>query len=125
MPARSDKKGEASFSILGSDVEIVGDVKAEGDLHIDGSVKGDVSCNTLVIGESGQVNGGIEAEEARVAGAVDGTITGRQVTIGATAAISGDVRYDRISIEAGARIDGQLNRREASEALKLVAESGD
>jgi cytoskeletal protein CcmA (bactofilin family) len=37
-----------TFSIIASDVEIVGNLTARVDLHIDGKVQGDVTCGNLV-----------------------------------------------------------------------------
>ena len=40
-----------TFSIIAADVEIVGNVSARVDLHVDGKVQGDVTCGNLVQGE--------------------------------------------------------------------------
>lgn len=121
MPA--DKN---AFSVIGSDVEIIGNIKAQGDLHIDGTVRGDISCKSLVIGETGHVHGAIEAEEAKVSGRAEGSVAAGRLTITATAETNGDISYDRISIEAGARTDGTLKRATQGEAgLTLVSGSGE
>ena len=44
--------GTPGFSILGPDTAIRGDIVAEADLHIEGSIEGDVTCATLVQGEA-------------------------------------------------------------------------
>ena len=40
----------ATFSVLGSDTAIKGDIVASADLHIDGKVEGDIACAALVQG---------------------------------------------------------------------------
>ena len=45
----------------------------------------------------------------RIAGTVRGTITAREVVILRTARIEGDVAYDALTIEQGARLEGRLN----------------
>lgn len=111
---------------MGNDVEITGDIAADGDLHIDGTVRGDIRCKTLVIGESGHVHGAITADEAKVSGRTDGRIAATRLTITATAHTSGDISYETIAIEAGARTDGTLKRTADGEAgLKLVADASD
>ena len=67
----------STFSVIGSDVKITGDVAASADLHVDGTVQGDIKCSSLVQGESSQVTGAIHAETARLAGRVNGSITAR------------------------------------------------
>ena len=103
MPANS-----STFSVIGSDVKIVGDVSASADLHVDGSVEGDIACSSLVQGETSLISGAIKAETARLAGKVTGSITVRELVILKSATIQGDVHYDALTIEQGAQVDGRF-----------------
>ncbi|MBX7528277.1 bactofilin family protein [Qipengyuania vesicularis] len=105
-------KSNSTFSVLGSDLAIKGDIKASADLHIDGNVEGDIACTSLVQGETSKVTGAIEAESARLAGTVDGSITVRELVILKTAKITGDVFYDALTIEQGAQVEGRFAHRE-------------
>jgi cytoskeletal protein CcmA (bactofilin family) len=107
------KAGAPGLSFIGSEVVISGDITTTAQLHIDGRVDGSVRCAQLCQGARGMVAGDIIADEARVAGHVQGTVNARNVVIEATANVAGDVTYETISIAAGARIDGRLARREA------------
>jgi len=98
----------STFSVIGSDVKITGDVAASADLHVDGTVQGDIKCSSLVQGESSQVTGAIHAETARLAGRVNGSITARELVILKSAQIEGDVHYDALTIEQGAQVDGRF-----------------
>jgi cytoskeletal protein CcmA (bactofilin family) len=101
-----------TFSILGADMAIKGDVVASAELHIDGKIEGDVSCASLVQGEASEVFGAIKAGSARLAGTVQGTITVGELTILRTAQINGDVFYDTLTMEPGAQVDGRLATRQ-------------
>ena len=105
-------KNSSTFSVLGSDLSITGDIKASADLHIDGNVTGDISCTSLVQGETSTVKGAVEAETARLAGTVDGSITARELVILKTARITGDVFYDALTIEQGAQVEGRFAHRD-------------
>lgn len=96
------------FSVLGPDVIISGNVTASADLHIDGRVEGDVNCGSLAQGAESQIFGSVTAESARLAGAIEGTVRVRQLTVERSAKISGDVEYENITIENGGHIDGRL-----------------
>lgn len=98
----------SAISMLGADTSITGDIRASADLHVDGSVDGDISCNALVQGEGSEINGGVKAESVRIAGLVRGSVTAREVVIMRTARIEGDVAYDTLTIEQGARLEGRL-----------------
>ncbi|MGB3721411.1 MAG: polymer-forming cytoskeletal protein, partial [Pacificimonas sp.] len=110
-----------TFSVLGEGVTITGNIAAEGDLHIEGRVEGDVKCGVLVLGERGHVAGAIEAAEARIAGTVEGSISADQLTVESTARTSGDISYVRIDMKAGAQTDGRLSHKGTASELKLVA----
>lgn len=96
------------FSVLGPDVTITGNVSATADLHIDGRVDGDVNCGSLVQGTESRIHGSVKADVARLAGAIEGSVSVRQLTIERAARITGDVEYETIAIENGASIDGRL-----------------
>lgn len=102
----------STFSVLGSDLTITGDIAASADLHIDGTVEGDISCTSLVQGETSTIKGGVTAETARLAGRVTGSIAARELVILKTARIEGDVHYDALTIEQGAQVEGRFARRE-------------
>ena len=98
-----------SFSVLGSDLSVTGDITASSDLHIDGAVEGDITCESLVQGEASRISGAIKANSARLSGKIDGSITCGQLVILKSARITGDVHYDTLTIEQGAIVDGRLS----------------
>lgn len=102
----SARRGQ--FSVLGADIVITGNVTATSDLHIDGRIEGDVRGGNLVQGAESQIFGRVEADEARLAGAIEGSVRARQLTVERTARITGDVEYETIMVEQGGHIDGCL-----------------
>ncbi|MEZ5734526.1 MAG: polymer-forming cytoskeletal protein [Novosphingobium sp.] len=111
----------STFSVLGSDTAIKGDISASADLHIDGRVEGDIVCAGLVQGETSEIVGGVSAESARLAGQVHGSINARELVILKTARIHGDVHYEALTIEQGAQVDGRLSPRGAQMPKDLSA----
>jgi cytoskeletal protein CcmA (bactofilin family) len=109
--------GGGTFSVFGADVVIKGNVSATADLHVDGTVEGDIACASLVQGESSLVAGAIEAETARLSGRVKGTITVRELVILRSARIEGDVHYDTLTIEQGAQVEGRFAHDAAKPAV--------
>jgi cytoskeletal protein CcmA (bactofilin family) len=113
----------STFSVIGADVVIKGDISATADLHVDGTIEGDITCASLVQGEKSTISGAVSAETARFAGKVSGSITARELVILKTARIDGDVHYDALTIEQGAEVDGRFapNARQAVKAVPPVA----
>ena len=111
--AAGSRSVASTFSVLGADTAIRGDISASADLHIDGRVEGDITCTAVVQGDGSEIVGAITAETARLAGKVNGTITVRELVILKTARIHGDVHYDALTIEQGAQVHGRLTPRGA------------
>ncbi|RYD91843.1 MAG: polymer-forming cytoskeletal protein [Sphingomonadales bacterium] len=107
------------FSVIASDVKIAGNISAGNDLQVNGLIEGDVQCGHLSIGEGGKVVGKISAEEVTLAGSVEGPISATKVELLATAQVTGDVSYQELRIELGAKISGKLNWAQ-EKGLKLV-----
>jgi len=106
--------GAQRMSFIGAEVIISGDLATDAQLHVDGRIDGNVRCAQLCQGAEGIISGNIHAEEARLAGTVEGTVSASTIAVEASARILGDIAYDTISIEAGARIEGRLGRRAAA-----------
>jgi cytoskeletal protein CcmA (bactofilin family) len=121
-PQRSSTRAGGTLSFIGAEVVITGNINAAGDIHLDGTIEGDLSCTTLTQGATGKVTGHITAEKATLAGHVDGTISARDLVLERSAQISGDLSYENVSIETGAKVDGRVSHRPSADTgtLKLV-----
>ena len=120
-------KNSSTFSVIGADVTIKGDIHASADLHVDGKIEGDIACTSLVQGEASEIHGAVQAETARLAGRVNGSITARELVILKSARIEGDVHYDALTIEQGAEVEGRFahsvpNRRAADQSAARKGE---
>ena len=100
-----------ALSVIGADVAVKGDVTTAADLHIDGTIVGDIDCAQLIQGASSRITGTVKARGARLAGTIEGSVAVVALTIERTARISGDVSYETLAIEAGAQVDGQMTHR--------------
>ncbi|MBO9500006.1 MAG: polymer-forming cytoskeletal protein [Novosphingobium sp.] len=117
----SAKRG--MFSVLGPDVVVTGNVTATADLHIDGRVEGDVNCGSLAQGAESQIFGSVTADMARLAGAIEGTVRVKTLTVERSAKITGDVEYENITIENGGHIDGRLKHMSNVETRPAASSS--
>ena len=83
---------------------IVGDIKADGDFRIDGTLEGNLTIKgKVIIGVTGSVKGNIIAAVADIEGESSGSLKAEKtLTLKSTAKISGDVVVGKLSIEPGA-----------------------
>jgi cytoskeletal protein CcmA (bactofilin family) len=123
-PSASSMTTGSTFSVLGPDIAINGDLRATADLHLDGRINGDIQCAALVQGEASEVTGNVVAESARIAGKVKGSITAGVLVILKTARIEGDVTYGSLTIEEGAQVDGKFSPRAVEAEPKLMLAGG-
>lgn len=105
-------------SIIATDMQIKGELKSHGELHIEGVVEGDIDVRKLVVGIDAVVRGQINADSVRICGTVNGKITAREVTLANTARMQGDIHHEILSIESGAKLEGMVKR------LDSVVETG-
>ncbi|USQ93709.1 bactofilin family protein [Caulobacter sp. RL271] len=94
-------------SLLSADLTIQGDISGEGELQVDGMIKGDIRVGRLTIGETGHIEGSIYAEIVEVRGRVVGTITAKQVRLYGASYIDGDITHEQLAIESGAFFQGR------------------
>jgi cytoskeletal protein CcmA (bactofilin family) len=120
------RSGGNVLSFIGAEVIIHGNVSGNGDIHLDGTIEGDLGCNSLILGPGGRVKGNVTAEKATLGGTVEGTINAATLVVERTARITGDLAYDTVSIENGAQLDGRMSHRVNLDAsLKLVSVNGE
>ncbi|WP_020399119.1 bactofilin family protein [Kordiimonas gwangyangensis] len=108
-------------SIIGSDVEIEGNVRTVGELQLDGAIHGDLTCGGLVMGESGAVKGSISADNVTIRGKVNGEIRARSVRLEKSAVVDGDVYHESLSVEAGAKLTGRFAHTSSPKEAKVAA----
>ncbi len=94
-------------SLVSPDITIEGDVTGDGELQIDGIVRGDVRVGRLTIGETGHIEGSIYAEVVEVRGRIVGAVTAKQVRLYGTAYIDGDITHEQLAMETGAFFQGR------------------
>ena len=102
------RQGGNSLSYIGAEAVITGSIVTPAQFQIDGRVEGDVHCHLLVQGHKGAIFGNIAADEARLAGLVDGTVSAVTVVLEASARITGDISCETLSIATGAQVEGRF-----------------
>ena len=120
-PASVPSGKAAAPSILSLDLQVTGDIVTSGELHVSGSVKGDITAKKVTIAEGGSVIGAIEAESAFVAGALTGRLMASSVMLAATARVVADITHVALTIDQGAVFDGHSRRVDSIEKAKAAA----
>lgn len=107
---RRRKTDQIPFSIIASDMTVIGDLETEGVVRIEGRVKGTVRVGSQVLVASGAViEGDLHTQEAVIAGQVSGGIRATdRVELQGSAVVNGDIHTPRIAIVEGAKVTGEV-----------------
>ena len=116
------KSANETFAVLAPNLLVSGNLVSEGNIHVDGTVEGDVQTVNLTIGTTGVVKGRIFGREVKISGRVEGSITASEVVLEESAIIDGDIHYQSLSVARGARMNGNCHFSEAD--LDITALSG-
>src|SRR5690606_11168140 len=97
-----------SPTFIGDGTTLNGNLDCQGDLVVGGKVVGDCSvCGVVTLSDGGRWEGKLEANNAILAGEVEGTVLIREkLEIRKTARIKGTVQARVIAVAEGAVIDG-------------------
>lgn len=101
----------ASINLIGNGTNITGDITSNGDVRIDGNLKGNITISgKLVIGPSGILEGNVQCQNADISGEIKGKIQVTELlSLKATAKLLGDIVTGKISIEPNATFTGTCN----------------
>jgi len=97
-------------SVISHSVQLTGSIETPDELHIYGTIKGNVRASALVIFKGGIVKGEVVADAVTVHGSVEGSIQGKKVHLVSTALVRGDIFHDVIGIDPGAQFEGASKR---------------
>jgi cytoskeletal protein CcmA (bactofilin family) len=122
-PAPRKSGGPKVASLIAADITIEGNLRGDGELQVDGVIRGDVAVARLSIGESGQIEGSVHAELVEMRGRVIGSVTAKQVRLYASAHVDGDITHEQLTMEAGAYFQGRsLRFQRAAQPLASAGE---
>lgn len=113
-PPGSGKPVDTIDTLIGQKAVFKGDLEFSGGLRVDGQIKGNViarddSNSTVVVSESGEIEGNIAVPHVIINGTINGNIrSGGRVELQSKAKINGDVHYKAVEMELGASINGNL-----------------
>ncbi len=103
-------KMPVQHSIISPDLKIKGDLISSGDIKVEGSVEGSISCRTLTLGDNPILNCNVTADTVRVNGEFSGQVKATKVVLTSAARFNGDIFQETLEVEDGASIQGYVGR---------------
>lgn len=107
-------------SVLGPTLKFRGELSAQEDLVVQGSVEGSIThTQSLTIGTDGSMKGDIRARTIVIDGKVEGDLYATEsINIRATAKVRGNLYAPRVGINDGAFFQGQIEMQPSGAAVQ-------
>lgn len=108
-------------TLIGKNSKLEGDIKFRGGLHVDGTIKGNVTAESgaeavVTISEHGRVDGEIRAPRVIIDGTLNGDVfASERVELAARARVKGNIHYKTIQMALGAQVNGTVSYEEKME----------
>ena len=122
--------GLTAFIDQGSEFE--GKLSFKDTVRIDGRFRGEISSeNTLIVGESGDIEATITSNTIAISGSVVGDVFAKsKVVVHKTGSVDGNIDTPSLVVEEGARLAGQIkmgsgSKKSSPAPLKAVSGGGD
>lgn len=109
---------EKVTSIVGADMQLVGDISFKGKLRLDGKISGNIRGEHLILGETGTVTGDIAVATFVCSGRVEGNVNARKLSMARSGFVQGKVETTDLIVESGAVLNGEIKSR--TQELRLV-----
>jgi cytoskeletal protein CcmA (bactofilin family) len=128
MPRIRRFKPPKVSTVIGNGTVVTGDVHFSGGLHLDGTIKGNVSGepdshSTLTISDRGRVEGDVRLDNLILNGTVVGDVhADERVELASAASVTGTVYYRLLEMAMGAEVNGQLVHSEEQEPREIAGD---
>ena len=101
---------ETTPSVVTKEFNILGNIVSEGNIDFDGTLNGNVRCDTLTLRGNGHIKGEVVANSVHVYGVIKGLIRAKDVHLYANCNVEGIIMHEAVTIQDGAIVDGKFKR---------------
>jgi cytoskeletal protein CcmA (bactofilin family) len=110
-------------NIIGKGTTVKGEIEATGNIRIEGMLEGNIRSKAkAVFGESAHMKGNVYAQNAEIAGKVDGTVhIADTLVLKPSALINGDIFTGNLIVEQGAKFNGKCEMTKSTEVKTNTA----
>lgn len=118
-------------TLIGQYTSVHGDVRFNGGLHIDGTIRGNVAAeddaqSMVSLSEQGTIEGEVNVPYVVLNGVVQGDVhSSEHIELSSKARVTGNVYYNLIEMAIGAEVNGKLvHNPETEEASDMALDEG-
>lgn len=110
-------------NIIGKGTTVKGEIETTGNIRIEGMLEGNIRSKAkAVFGESAHIKGNVYAQNAEIAGKIDGTVhVADTLVLKPGALINADIFTGNLIIEPGAKFNGKCEMTKSTEIKEAAA----
>ena len=97
---------KVQHSFISADTTVTGDLESAGEISVEGSVEGNITCRTLMLRGEPTITGDVQANAVLVCGRFKGALHARKVVLTMAARMTGDIYYETLELHEGAEFEG-------------------
>jgi len=109
--AKTTEMENKTINLIGIGTTIEGNVTSNGDIRVDGSLKGTLNTKgKVIIGDSGKINGEVHCKNFELEGSVDGKVfVSELLSLRSRSKLTGEITTNKLAIEPGALFTGKCD----------------
>ena len=109
--AKNNEMENHTINLIGSGTSIEGNLNSNGDIRIDGNLKGNlITKGKVIVGDTGRINGEINCKNLEIEGYLEGKINVTELlSLRAKSKVTGDISTLKLAIEPGAFFSGKCD----------------
>jgi cytoskeletal protein CcmA (bactofilin family) len=115
--AKNTEMENHTINLIGNGTTIEGNITSNGDIRIDGNLKGNLfTKGKLILGDTGKINGEVHCKNFEIEGSLEGKIfVNELLSLRAKSKILGDITTSKLAIEPGAIFTGKCDMSGSSQ----------
>ena len=108
------KETDKLETFLGMNSSLKGELNVRGTLRIDGTAEGQLDADYVILSETGEVKGEIQAKKILIGGKMDGNVRAQElVEIKSKGRVLGDIFTPKLAIIEGGEFNGKAEMKKA------------
>lgn len=111
MLAFTNADEKKSPTIVGAGCKLTGNIDTDHTVQIHGTVNGNITADTVIIGRGGNVVGNIRAQTLFLHGSLNGDATINTANVFSNAKMSGTMYYKTLNITGNTGLECKLEKR--------------
>lgn len=109
--AKNFEMENSAINLIANGTTIEGNITSNGDIRVDGSLKGTMSTKgKVIVGSSGKIKGEIRCKNLEVEGSIDGKVfVVELLSLRSRSKLTGEITTNKLAIEPGAHFTGKCD----------------